>query len=396
MARRRNKGRNISGILLLDKPIGITSNLALQKVKRLFNANKAGHTGNLDPMASGLLPICLGEATKVSGYLLDSDKAYLGTIKLGERTNTADAEGEIIETRPVENVNEARVKEVLNQFVGEQEQIPPMHSAIKQDGQPLYKLAHQGLEVERKARKITIFSLDLQRFSENELDIEVHLVKENVVPSKASHSSEKFMHLIKLGMAKNYIDNLSEETKKGMREKAEQGVYPSYAPLGYLNGEENNTRMIQPDPVLGPQVRKLFEWYATGNYSLVGIARKAHEAGLLYRNSGKMIQKSTVHQLLKNPIYYGDFLWKGRLHHGVHEPLISKALFDRVQEVMAEKGHCRVRQKKRHWAFRGMLTCGHCGCALTAEVKKGRYVYFSCRTEYKSGSESERFYLCLG
>ncbi|MEJ2142628.1 MAG: tRNA pseudouridine(55) synthase TruB [Gammaproteobacteria bacterium] len=190
MARRRNKGRNISGILLLDKPVGITSNLALQKVKRLFNASKAGHTGNLDPMASGLLPICLGEATKVSGYLLDSDKTYLGTIKLGERTNTADAEGEVIETRPVGNIDEAKIRQVLAHFIGEQEQVPPMHSAIKQNGQPLYKLAHQGIEVERKARKITIYKIDLLRISENELDIEVHCSKGTYIRTLAEDVGE--------------------------------------------------------------------------------------------------------------------------------------------------------------------------------------------------------------
>lgn len=190
MARRRNKGRNINGILLLDKPVGITSNLALQKVKRLFNASKAGHTGSLDPLASGLLPICLGEATKVSGYLLDSDKTYLGTIKLGERTNTADAEGDVIETRPVEGIDEAKIRAVLAQFVGQQEQVPPMHSAIKQNGQPLYKLAHQGIEVERKSRKITIFSLELQRFADNELEIKVHCSKGTYIRTLAEDIGE--------------------------------------------------------------------------------------------------------------------------------------------------------------------------------------------------------------
>jgi len=190
VARRRNKGRNINGILLLDKPLGITSNLALQKVKRLFNASKAGHTGSLDPLASGLLPLCLGEATKVSGYLLDSDKTYLGTVKLGERTNTADAEGEVIETRPVENIDEAQIKSILLQFVGEQEQIPPMHSAIKQNGQPLYKLAHQGIEVERKARQITISSLELLRISDNELEIKVHCSKGTYIRTLAEDIGE--------------------------------------------------------------------------------------------------------------------------------------------------------------------------------------------------------------
>lgn len=174
---RRHKGRNISGIVLLDKPLGITSNTALQKVKRLFSAAKAGHTGSLDPMATGLLPLCLGEATKVSGYLLDADKSYTGTIKLGIRTSSADAEGEVIETRPVENISEKKIQTVFNQFLGEIDQIPPMHSALKVNGQPLYKLAHQGMEIERKSRPVTIFNLTLLRFEGDEIDIAVDCSK---------------------------------------------------------------------------------------------------------------------------------------------------------------------------------------------------------------------------
>ena len=174
---RRNKGRNISGIVLLDKPLGITSNKALQIVKRLFNAAKAGHTGSLDPMATGLLPLCLGEATKVSGYLLEADKSYTGTIKLGVRTTSADAEGEVIETRPLENITEQRILKVLEQFVGDIQQIPPMHSALKVNGQPLYKLAHQGQEIERKPRAVCIFNLTLLRFEGDEVDIAVDCSK---------------------------------------------------------------------------------------------------------------------------------------------------------------------------------------------------------------------------
>lgn len=178
MARRRKpKGRNINGILLLDKPVGMTSNAALQSVKRLFKANKAGHTGNLDPMASGLLPICLGEATKVSGYLLDSDKHYLGTCQLGIRTSSGDAEGDIIEKRAVENYSQSQLLAVLEQFKGEISQIPPMHSAIKVNGQPLYKLAHQGVEIERKPRQVTIFQLELMAQREEELDLDVRCSK---------------------------------------------------------------------------------------------------------------------------------------------------------------------------------------------------------------------------
>lgn len=175
--RRAPRGRNLSGILLLDKAVGATSNAALQEAKRLFQARKAGHTGNLDPLASGLLPICFGEATKMSAFLLDSDKYYSGTIKLGVCTSTADAEGEITRTAPVEDLSEARVREVLERFTGVIEQVPPMHSALKHKGQPLYKLAREGIEVERQARRITIYALELLRLEGDELDVAVHCTK---------------------------------------------------------------------------------------------------------------------------------------------------------------------------------------------------------------------------
>jgi tRNA pseudouridine55 synthase len=177
MSRRKLRGRNVNGILLLDKSIGITSNTALQKVKRLYNANKAGHTGSLDPLASGLLPLCLGEATKLSSFLLDADKAYEGVCKLGVKTSTADAEGEVIQTRPVPVLGEAQLLFVLEKFVGNIQQIPPMHSAIKMQGQPLYKLAHQGIEVERQPRPVTIHSLRLTRLEGDEFAFELHCSK---------------------------------------------------------------------------------------------------------------------------------------------------------------------------------------------------------------------------
>lgn len=158
---RRHKGRSVNGILLLNKPLGMTSNRVLQIVKRCFQAAKAGHTGSLDPAASGLLPICFGEATKVSNFLLDSDKEYITTVQLGQITNTADAEGEVIETKPVAELVEAEIQSVLTQFLGEISQVPPMHSALKQDGKRLYELAHKGIEVERKARQVTIHALQL-------------------------------------------------------------------------------------------------------------------------------------------------------------------------------------------------------------------------------------------
>ena len=191
MARRqRQRGRNLSGILLLDKPVGITSNGALQRAKRFYDARKAGHTGNLDPLASGLLPICFGEATKISAFLLDADKRYRGTCKLGVRTTTADAEGSVIEERPVVGVDEARVREVLARYTGEIEQIPPMHSAVKHQGQRLYKLAQQGLEVERAPRKVRIFALELIRLEGDELEIDVHCSKGTYVRTLAEDIGE--------------------------------------------------------------------------------------------------------------------------------------------------------------------------------------------------------------
>jgi len=151
MARRRVKGRDVNGILLLDKPTGITSNDALQQVKRLFYAKKDGHTGSLDPLASGVLPICMGEATKVSAFLLDADKRYRVRCQLGIRTATADAEGEVLETRPVGVYKGDQIESVLDEFRGDIEQVPPMYSALKHEGQRLYKLARQGVEVEREA-----------------------------------------------------------------------------------------------------------------------------------------------------------------------------------------------------------------------------------------------------
>ena len=178
------------GILLLDKPVNITSNAALQIVKRLFQARKAGHTGSLDPFASGLLPICLGEATKIAGFLLDTDKRYRALCKLGITTRTGDTEGDILEVRPVGLISRERLKEVLASFTGEIEQVPPMFSAIKQQGQPLYKLARRGISVERQARRVTIHKLLLLNHSEDLVEIEVHCSKGTYIRTLAEDIGE--------------------------------------------------------------------------------------------------------------------------------------------------------------------------------------------------------------
>ena len=174
---RTRRGRDVNGILLLDKPVGIGSNEALQKVKRMFNARKAGHTGSLDRLASGLLPICFGQATKMSGFLLNADKRYLSTFKLGVVTSTGDAEGEVLESNPVESYTDRRIGQALDQFIGEISQIPPMHSAIKHQGQRLYKLAHQGKVVEREPRTVTIYRLDLTGQEPDALHVDISCSK---------------------------------------------------------------------------------------------------------------------------------------------------------------------------------------------------------------------------
>lgn len=176
MSRPRKRGRDIHGVFLLDKPQGMSSNDILQKVKRIFQANKAGHTGALDPLATGMLPICLGEATKFSQFLLDSDKRYLVTAKLGERTDTSDAEGQIVETREVK-VAEADILANLEQFRGDILQVPTMFSALKHNGKPLYEYARAGITVEREARPITIFELNFIEYNAPFLTLEVHCSK---------------------------------------------------------------------------------------------------------------------------------------------------------------------------------------------------------------------------
>lgn len=170
--------RDVHGVLLLDKPQGMTSNDALQKVKRLFNAKKAGHTGALDPLATGMLPICFGEATKFSQYLLDSDKRYRVIAKLGERTDTSDADGQIISTRSV-NITQSQIDEALTHFRGDILQVPTMFSALKYQGKPLYEYARQGIVIEREARPITIYDNQFIQYdsTKHELTLEIHCSK---------------------------------------------------------------------------------------------------------------------------------------------------------------------------------------------------------------------------
>jgi DNA invertase Pin-like site-specific DNA recombinase len=217
----------------------------------------------------------------------------------------------------------------------------------------------------------------------DELGVEVHLVKENAVLSQGSRSHEKFMHGIKVLMAKNYVDNLSEETRKGMLEKARQGIWPSFAPLGYKNviGPDGK-RTIAPDRTTAPIIAKIYERYAAGKCSLEDVAGAARAGGLAYRKSGAPVPKSTVHKILRNRIYSGDFDFDGTTYTGNYEPIVSRELWQQVQDVLDGRFARKTRRVKHDFAFAGLLTCGLCGCALVGDTKKGRYVYYRC-THYK-------------
>ena len=181
---RRHKGRDVNGILVIDKPQGLTSNGILQQVKRLYGAAKAGHTGALDPLATGVLPLCFGEATKFSQTMLDSDKAYIATARLGERTETGDSEGSVVESRPVpEGLNAEILEPLLDRFRGDIQQVPSMYSALKHQGRPLYEYARQGIEIERPARPVTIYSLELLAIRDAEMDIAVKCTKGTYIRS---------------------------------------------------------------------------------------------------------------------------------------------------------------------------------------------------------------------
>ncbi|MDB6063054.1 MAG: tRNA pseudouridine synthase, partial [Verrucomicrobiaceae bacterium] len=226
MARQR-RGRPIDGILILDKPAGMTSNGALQIVKRMFQAAKAGHTGSLDPLATGVLPICFGEATKFSQYLLDADKIYRSTFVLGVSTNTGDAEGEVIAEQDASTITQAQIERALQPLRGAIEQVPSMFSALKKDGQPLYKLARQGIEVERPARAVTVHELRIDAFRPGvkaEVDVWVHCSKGTYVRSLAEDLGRALgcgahvsvLRRVKAGPFAE-IDSVSPTTLEGLR-----------------------------------------------------------------------------------------------------------------------------------------------------------------------------------
>ena len=234
--------RHISGVFLLNKPLGISSNAALQKVRWLYRAQKAGHTGALDPLASGLLPICLGEATKFSHYLLDSTKRYITTIQLGHSTTTGDVEGEVLLEKTAPVLTEAGIHKVLEQFTGDIQQVPPMYSALKKEGRPLYELARKGIEIEREARPIHIFAIQLIEFSENTITLDVTCSKgtyirvlgEDIARALDSYGHLIYLHRIQTGhfdlnpsYTIEYLESLTEQEREAL-------LLPVYAPIDHF------------------------------------------------------------------------------------------------------------------------------------------------------------------
>ncbi|ELY2739794.1 tRNA pseudouridine(55) synthase TruB [Cronobacter turicensis] len=239
MSRPRRRGRDVHGVLLLDKPQGLSSNDALQKVKRIYNANRAGHTGALDPLATGMLPICLGEATKFSQYLLDSDKRYRVIARLGQRTDTSDADGTVVEERPV-TFSEQELQDALESFRGDTMQVPTMFSALKYQGKPLYEYARLGIEVPREARPITVYELLFIRHEGDELELEVHCSKGTYIRTIIDDLGEKLgcgahvIYLRRLAVSKYPVERM--------------------VTLEQLNAllEEAQTREIAPSALLDP------------------------------------------------------------------------------------------------------------------------------------------------
>ncbi|WP_286876423.1 tRNA pseudouridine(55) synthase TruB [Marinimicrobium sp. UBA4509] len=275
MARRR-KGRPIDGVLLLNKTAGMSSNHALQRAKRLFFAAKAGHTGSLDPLATGLLPLCFGEATKFSQFLLDAEKGYQSTFRLGVVTSTGDAEGEVLHEADASGVTREQVERALEQFVGDIEQVPPMFSALKLNGQPLYKLAREGKEVERKPRPVTIHRIDLLDFRpgpQAEIDVEVLCTKGTYIRTLAEDVGQALdcgarverLHRTLSGPfdVANAVslEALEAERGEGMAELLDHHLLPADTPVAALPAlvlpADSAYYFRQGNPVMDPQVYRL-------------------------------------------------------------------------------------------------------------------------------------------
>jgi tRNA pseudouridine55 synthase len=272
----RRKGRPIDGVLLLHKPAGMTSNRALQIAKRLFFVEKAGHTGSLDPLATGVLPLCFGEATKFSQFLLDADKGYRSTFRLGVKTTTSDADGDVLAEVSTDGITRSEVEQALKAFVGDILQVPSMFSALKHEGQPLYKMARQGVEIERQPRAVTVFSIDVLGFRPGpaaEVDVEVHCSKGTYIRSIAEDlgvalgcgGHVKTLHRSAAGLFNETqtvtLEALEAAYAQGGYEALDDFLLAPDAPVASLPAlslpEQSGYYFRQGNPVMDPQVYRL-------------------------------------------------------------------------------------------------------------------------------------------
>jgi len=265
-----------------------------------------------------------------------------------------------------------------------EQEFADVHSA-KKPGRPGFTAMLEYLKKNPGCQIIVVEKTDrlyrnlADRVAVEALGVEVHLVKENQVVSKNSRAVDKHRHDSEVLNAKRYVDNLSEEVQKGLRTKAEQGLWPSYAPLGYRNTTgDDGRRIIVPDAMLGPVVTNLFAWFYTGEYSLQRLARRAFEDGFRFRKSSGRVRASTLQKILRNPIYMGEFDYGGVRYQGIHEPLVTREVWGRIQEILEGRNRKKHRKVTHEFVYSGMVDCGHCGCSLVGEIKKGRYVYYHC------------------
>ena len=294
MSKRNKKGRDIDGVIVLDKSSGTTSNSSLQQVKRLFGANKAGHTGSLDPLASGLLPICLGQSTKVAQFLLDDDKRYFVRGKLGEVSDTGDSDGKISQYGSTSGIDETTIKDSLKKFVGVISQVPPMFSALKKNGTPLYKLARKGIEVERNPREVKIYEIQFISLEANILTLEVSCSKGTYIRTliedigKDLNCGAHVIELRRIGFAHLNIDQSKsfDEINKmssGQLEKLLIGpdeMLPNLKSV-YLDYDQSVDvkfgRKIKCDEFNTPQKVKLYD----SNRKFIGIGECNHLSEVL-------------------------------------------------------------------------------------------------------------------
>ena len=260
----------------------------------------------------------------------------------------------------------------------------PVESAFQETDRDTFDEMVAFVRSSKKVRHILVEKTDRLHRSEqrkmkikelvDKYGIRVHFVKEGRVYSRDSRSHEMFGYNINSAVSNYYSQVVGEEASKGMREKAEQGIYPSFAPLGYLNEDKG----IAIDKERAPLIKKLFEVYGTGNHSLKETARIARDLGLTYRGSGGLISKSTLGDILKNSIYTGWFMWKGKLHHGSHEPIVSMEMFERVQNVFKGRNATKPQCTARVFAYSQLIKCAKCGCSIVGERKKEKYTYYHC------------------